>query len=98
MQKDVHAYHGATDLLSKVVNTACAAGVVTRIADRTAHAIAIVGTEGHASQRWIAKAIGLNRHTCMKIRASVESLSFFFFFLSSGEWGKIIYFSPSAGG
>ena len=48
----------------------------------TAHAIAIAGTEGHASYRWIANAIELNRHTtCMKVRASNK-----------------LYFSPSTGG
>ena len=42
---------------------------------REEHVILI--TEGHASQRWIAKAIELNRHTtCMKIRRSMVSLSF----------------------
>ena len=42
----------------------------------TADAIAIVGSEGHASQRWVANAIELNRHTtCMKV-TSVVSLSF----------------------
>ena len=45
----------------------------------TAHAIAIVGTEGHAGSRWIANAIGLNRNTTyMKIHGSAVSLSFIF--------------------
>ena len=48
---------------------------------RRAHAIAIVGSEGCASQRRVAKATELNRHTTrMKMRGSVVSLSFIFFF------------------
>ena len=61
--------------------------------------IARVGTEGRASQRWSAKAIESNRHTtCMEIRGSVVSLSFFFFPASAGinkrrkkrrnKWGR----------
>ena len=59
---------------------------------RRAHAIAIVGSEGCASQRRVAKATELNRHTTrMKMRGSVVSPSFFFFFSPYQPEYKSIY-------